>query len=44
MLGDIRDRVESEFDSILETARDLIRIPSRSGEERICGVHTFKAQ
>ena len=36
MLGDIRDRVESEFDSILETARDLIRIPSRSGEERIC--------
>jgi len=36
MLGDIIDRVESEFDSILETARDLIRIPSRSGEERIC--------
>jgi len=36
MLGDIRDRVEREFNSILETARDLIRIPSRSGEERIC--------
>jgi succinyl-diaminopimelate desuccinylase len=36
MLGDIRDRVEREFNSILETARDLIRIPSRSGDERIC--------
>ncbi len=38
MLADIKERAEKEFDKILDTAKDLISIPSRNppGEERRC--------
>ncbi len=43
MLASVKERVDKEFDKILDTAKDLIGIPSRNppGEERSCAEYIY---
>ncbi len=45
VLANIRERVDNEFNKIIDTAKDLISIPSRNppGEERRCAEYIYSS-